>query len=815
MPTMHSILALACAMAASSASAQQQTSAAPPPGTISGSVIDATTSAPLARATVTLTSPDGLLVDPRGGSSPLALARTVTTSGAGAYRFNALPIGAYRLRIQRVGYEPATIDVRLGETGSSPVSIGLVVLPVRLRAMEVRAHDSRASASDLSFPGGDDSRVVAARARQQAFLSTDARELTPADVAESATIGGSDVLRSMQRLPGVTQLDDWSAELWVRGNRWDHNRVYFDDLPLFDPLGVLGRTSGVSANAVGGAFLHPGVRPVSLGGEGATRIDLRSRPASTNGDWRGSAELAQFGASMAIENERADGSAGLLETAQHSLGDWLPRDAFFNEALSGRTYTDMQVTNRIEADLSGGARMVTSGLYTRDSRTSQSSAGGQVTQDWRNVAQRLTFFAPVGSVATSHTIGFSHYTSNASRFFEVSPDTVIASPAVSGVDYFALSGRLDPPRTQHDAVSVGYDVITQRSSLAGTHESPFWLDSSQTFTRRSGALTYGSAWVDNRTALGDRVTLEDGIRVDVGGGHGLDAVRLAGSAQALFALSPNTRLSTGASRSHQYMQGVDLPLVGQGQTVPTSWLMSGGDVPVMTVDNAMAGIEQWVGAGTLLAANAYVRHTSGAVANDPTPGSLLHRPLFVDATESAHGTEVSARQLNGRVTGFLDYSYSRATMTARGLTFTAPADRTHALNAGSFVHLGAVTLGGAYTLTSGAPYTRVVVTTATGQVPANGYQSAVREAPDALRLPNYASLDLSIDYRRTIRDNVVLIGFAGVQNVFDRRNLTWYELSGFCDTGGELVGGPQCRDHDVLEAPVKRAPTIGLRLVVR
>src|SRR4029077_8963448 len=97
----------------------------------------------------------------------------------------------------------------------------------------------------------------AARARQETFLSTDARELTLQDIAESATLGGRDVLRSVERLPGVSPFDDWSAKLWIRGNRWDHNRVYFDGVPLFDPLGMLGRTSGVSADAIGGAFLHP------------------------------------------------------------------------------------------------------------------------------------------------------------------------------------------------------------------------------------------------------------------------------------------------------------------------------------------------------------------------------------------------------------------------------------------------------------------------------------------------------------------------------------------------------------------------------
>jgi len=307
-------------------------------------VIDAATAAPLARATVTLTTADGfaLLVDPRT-QSPFALARTVTTPANGTYRFSDLPIGAYRLRIQRVGYEPATIEIRLGDSGTSPVSVALVVLPVRLRPVEIRAHDPGMAADGTPGVSAGDGRLAAALARQQAFLSTDARELTAADVAESATLGGSDVLRSLQRLPGVTQLDDWSAKLWVRGNRWDHDRVYYDGLPLFDPLGVLGRTSGVSADAIGGAFLHPGVRSVLVGGEGATRIDLRSRPSlGTGGDWRGSTELSQFGVSGAVERSTVDSSAGFALTAQHSLGRWLR--GLSSDALSGRSYCDAQAT---------------------------------------------------------------------------------------------------------------------------------------------------------------------------------------------------------------------------------------------------------------------------------------------------------------------------------------------------------------------------------------------------------------------------------------------------------------------------------------
>jgi len=785
-----------------------QTAAA---GTISGSVVDATTSAPLDRATVTLTSSDGfgLLRDAGGSTGAFALARTVTTSATGAYRFTELSIGAYRLRIQRVGYEPSTVDVRLGDAGTPSVSIGLVVLPVRLRAVEVRARDS--SAPNTVSVMDDDARVAAARARQEAFLSTDARELTSADVAESATLGGSDVLRALQRLPGVTQLDDWSAELWVRGNRWDHNRVYFDGLPLFDPLGVLGRTSGVSADAIGGAFLHPGVRPVSLGGEGATRIDLQSRPAAGAGAWRGTAEVTQFGASGSVERARADTSAGFLVTAQHSLGSWLPRDGVFFDALAGRSFSDAQATARGDVDLGGGRRIETSGLFTRDARiTPYIGVGDETTQEWSNVLGRVTLVAPLGSVTTSHSIGASHFGAHTNRQLDASP-----SPVESSVDYVTLGGRIAARAPQQHVTTAGYDVISEQSSIDGTQQSLAWFDPAQARASRRAALTYGSVWIDDRAPLGDRVTIENGFRLDVGGAHGLDAVRPAGSAQALFAISSSTRVSIGASRTHQYVQAIDLPVVGQGETLPTSWLTSGDDVPVMSVDNATAGVEKWIGTGNLVGMNAYVRHTTGAIAADPTPGPLVHRPLFVDASESARGVEVSARKLIGRATGLLAYSYGSATMHAGGLSFPAPADRTHALDAALSVHFASFNLGGSYALTSGAPYTRIVAVPPTGVSSATGLFPTERESPNAQRLPVYGSLDLLVTYARTMRA-AKLVAFAGAQNVLGRKNVTWYEISGYCDNGqSQPTASAQCRDHDLVQAPVKLAPTLGLRLVVR
>ena len=790
---------LIVAAALGSAGAQQPA----PSGTISGSVIDAMTGAPLARAIVTLTTPNGaaLLVDPRA-ATPLSTARTVTTATNGAYRFSDLSVGAYRLRIQRVGYEPSTVDVQLGDAGTPTVSVGLVVLPVRLRAVEVRAHDATFPGDSAGRARAGDARIAAVRSRQAEFLSTDARELTDADVAESATIGGRDVLRSLERLPGVTPLDDWSAELWVRGNRWDHTRVYYDGLPLFDPLGVLGRTSGVSADAIGGAFLQPGVRSVAFGGDGASRIDLRSRPAVVGG-WRGSAELAQFGASVAVERGRADSSAGFTATAQHSIGHWLPRDGAFFDALAGRQFGDAQATARGDVDLGHGKHLEASALFTNDWKT----FGGTANQEWENGATRVSFVAPLGSIATTQTIGTSHYTSYTNRVVSTAPDdSGTARPVASGIDYVSWSGRVDAANGSRFVNSAGYDLVHERASMVGTHAAAIFLDTTQMNVSRRASLSYASVWADNRASVGEHVTLENGLRVDVGGGRGLDAVCPAASAQATYAFSPSVRASVGASRTYQYLQAIELRVVGQGQTLPTSWVVSGDDVPAMSVDNASAGLEAWLTQGVLATANAYARRTNGSVASDPTPGSLIGRPLFVDASESASGVELGVRKLVGHLTGLVAYTYGTATTNARGLSFPSPSSRMHSLSAVLSSHVGSFDFSGAYGLASGAPYTRIRLaqSTSTG--------APIAESPSAAQMPNFSSLDLSIDYVRTFH-NLTLVGFAGAQNVLGRKNATWYEVTGVCD--GQTVPTPQCRDHDVFDAPVKLAPTIGVRLVVR
>src|SRR5207247_2600455 len=108
-------------------------------------------------------------------------------------------------------------------------------------------------------------RVDMERDRQRRYLASDVRGLTAADLLEAQTVGEPDVLRALQRFPGVTTRDDFTAQLWTRGARWSDTRVYYDGLPLFNPVHAAGAISAVQPEAIGAAYFHPGVRSAALG----------------------------------------------------------------------------------------------------------------------------------------------------------------------------------------------------------------------------------------------------------------------------------------------------------------------------------------------------------------------------------------------------------------------------------------------------------------------------------------------------------------------------------------------------------------------
>ena len=171
--------------------------------------------------------------------------RTTRSDSAGQYRFASVANGRYHLRIERLGYRPTTVDVELRGNSNTRVAVELGQILVRLERMEVRG-DAVAPYGRLHGEslGSQSSSLTATRQLRERNLATDAQAMTHQNVLESVTLAESDLLRALQRLPGVSARDDLTAAPWVRGARWDLTRLYFDGIPLHNPLARIRRVLG-------------------------------------------------------------------------------------------------------------------------------------------------------------------------------------------------------------------------------------------------------------------------------------------------------------------------------------------------------------------------------------------------------------------------------------------------------------------------------------------------------------------------------------------------------------------------------------------
>jgi len=711
-------------------------------GSIVGRVVDAASGAGLSGAVVVLEpAPGGLVSTSQGGPGVLATTLSVLTDEGGDYRFAGLPSGPYRLRIRRLGYRPVMIDLQYRSDDPFRVSIGLTVAPIRLEPVEAAAAAAPYGRAEAAHGAAMDARIVAERARQERFLVSDVRAVTHADVTDAVTTGETDLFRALHRLPGIVTRDDFTADVYTRGARWSDTRIYFDGLPLFDPVHVLGAFSAVNTDALGAAFLHPGVAPTSIGEGAAAVLDLGSRPAGGHGDLRGVGEVSLLSVRGALDQRLPGDRGGWMLAARRLHLDLV--------ASTYRPYGFFDLSGRLDLRLGRSYGLEVSGMWEQDgvTRSAQNLLDGDE-GDWGNRVARVSLTGPVGDLLARHTVGVSHYAADV-RDPLVEVNGQLPPPTDLAITYLLLAGEIEP--AEGDASwSAGYQVTRQALAYHGPRPEPYPDELALGRIDVAATLHTANLWTERRWRPNPALEFRTGLRAELGSGvRNAGRLRLAPRLTAR-ANPPGSRiaLSAGYGRSYQYTQA--LGPAGDGVTedlYPADvWLLAGDSIPAVQSDVVTFGSEVWLGDTWLAAVNLYYRNATGLAVPDPTPGPVTpNRPVFVTAENFARGAELSLRRLVGRWTGSLAYTIAASDLEAGGLAYAADGDRRHAADGTlGWQVSGPLRLGAAATVATGTPYTRFFVEEADGET----VLLARVGPPGAGRTPLYASLDLLVDWTR-------------------------------------------------------------------
>ncbi len=178
-----------------------------------------------------------------------------TTNDRGYFLLGDVPAGRWPLTVSFIGYQIHQQVVELNQEKALRLDILLQDQILETVETLVRA-DSLGGVGDRS-----DLRISTVH-------------LAPRDIDRLPQVAEADVLRSLQSLPGVLPLSDFSSALYVRGGTPDQNLYLVDGAEIYNPEHALGIFSTFNTDAIKRVELSKGGFGAEYGGRLSSVLDV-------------------------------------------------------------------------------------------------------------------------------------------------------------------------------------------------------------------------------------------------------------------------------------------------------------------------------------------------------------------------------------------------------------------------------------------------------------------------------------------------------------------------------------------------------------
>ncbi|MHB8054077.1 MAG: TonB-dependent receptor [Candidatus Aminicenantales bacterium] len=296
-------------------------------GVLSGFVLDYESRRGIADVRVILPAAEG----------PGRAERSAVTDKGGAFDFRGLPPGVYSCLFEREGYAPRAIEkIRIAAISPTRLEVELVRIPEPLR--EEVTVTAEAGRDKVDQTAGAVS-IEGERLRQ-----------TPGSV--------DDVSRIIKSTVGMSQVNDLSNELIVRGGSPWENAFYVDQIPFYDinHYQVQGGSGGlvgvINASWVRSLNFFKGGFPASFGDRMSSVIEMAFREGERE-RVRGQVDLNTAGFGGGVEGPIFRGRGSFLFSVKRSYHDIITKMLGYGVAprfgdVHFKAVVDLGVRHRLE-----------------------------------------------------------------------------------------------------------------------------------------------------------------------------------------------------------------------------------------------------------------------------------------------------------------------------------------------------------------------------------------------------------------------------------------------------------------------------------
>ncbi len=402
-----------------------------------------------------------------------------STNERGLFLINSLPANKkYTIVSSYVGYETKILSVEILPDRVNDINIKLKPLSIELQTIEkVGEKIIEKNSTDIGLER----------------ISIRQIENLPKSVE-------TDVMRSLQYLPGVSSTGDISAKYYVRGGTSDQNLILLNGATIYSPFHSLGIFSVIDPDMINSVDFYKGSFTSEFGGRLSSVLNVISKDGNKN-RFGGMASVSFLTAKALVEGPIPNGS--FIITGRKSISDQVLKN-FLNDEIVPIDFYDFSFKlNYSSANLWQNAKFVVFGFFSGDkiayddpTRENYNWKSNLIGFEWLQI-----YDVPV----------YSRIAVSLSQFDgEVIPNSTTIKPMKNLIDDFNVSVDFNLVSDSKDEISLGLNLKV--------------LDTQLLSQNTVGAITNISRFSGNFSLYGkykflrfDNFGLDAGARINVSG----------------------------------------------------------------------------------------------------------------------------------------------------------------------------------------------------------------------------------------------------------------------------------------------------------
>ncbi|MEM9834579.1 MAG: TonB-dependent receptor plug domain-containing protein [Bacteroidota bacterium] len=618
-------------------------------------------------------------------------------------------------------------------------------------------------------------------------------------------LGEVDVLKGLQRLPGVQAGVDGSADLYVRGSSPDQNLMLLDGVPVYNATHLFGFFSVFNADAINNINFYKGGFPARYGGRLASVIDVQLKEGNRE-KFQGTGSIGLLSSRLTLEgplvSEKTSflvsgryGHLGLMTRLLTNALDGNERFIYGFHDLIAKVNHSFSHRNQLYFSAYSGRDLLKNGTQYQDSAATTELGkviGLQTKSQWGNLTTALRWNHVFNRQLFSNvtlTRSRYRYRDSESQMVEIVQNEATQSEyeyrdtQVTGISDWAAKLDFDLLPNPRHHFRFGGSVIQhefQPNSLGFIFHSDGITRVDTTYGVGKQYGTEVDIYAEDEIQWSSALTANVGFRMTgfwVGG-----APFLQGQPRLSLHYQPSLLVTGWASytRMAQFMH----LLVGPYLNAPTDqWLPTSRELPPETAQQWTAGYRRKLGDFYTVQAEGYYKDMRQVVGFrsdgfDLTEEATLGQSI-ISGRGRAYGIELLTQRSGERLTGWLGYTWSRSERQFdeidQGEWFPFQYDRRHEIDFGGVFHWKEnIDLSWGWGLATGFALTLPTVTFIEKLPPKDetGFEKQVRTvsgARNSFRSRATHRLDISISFRKKSQwgERTWEIG---LYNAYNRRN---------------------------------------------